>query len=127
MAIWLIRAGSHGEYEQKFIQENRVYVTWGDLDVNLAKLPQRADLTAAMNNRYADGDDTRQRLEGGKPVDDHTARYAHRRRCGRQRELGRTGATSPRVDGARMDFKSDCDESFHLENDYCFTLPINGL
>lgn len=54
MAIWLIRAGSHGEYEQKFIQENRVYVTWDGLDVNLAKLKQRADLTAAMNNRYAD-------------------------------------------------------------------------
>ena len=24
MAIWLIRAGSHGEYEGKFIQDNRV-------------------------------------------------------------------------------------------------------
>ena len=28
MAIWLIRAGSHGKNEQKFIQENRIYVTW---------------------------------------------------------------------------------------------------
>jgi restriction system protein len=54
MAIWLIRAGSHGEYEQKFIQENRVYVTWDKLDVNLAKLAQRSDLTAAMNDRYRD-------------------------------------------------------------------------
>ncbi|WP_415878495.1 restriction endonuclease [Methylomonas sp. TEB] len=54
MAIWLIRAGSHGEYEQKFIQENRVYVTWDGLDVNLAKLKQRVDLTAAMNERYPD-------------------------------------------------------------------------
>ncbi len=54
MAIWLIRAGSHGEFEQKFIQENRVYVTWDRLDVNLAKLAQRGDLTAAMNDRYAD-------------------------------------------------------------------------
>lgn len=54
MAIWLIRAGSHGEYEQKFIQENRVYVTWDDLDVDLAKLKQRADLTAAMTERYPD-------------------------------------------------------------------------
>jgi Uncharacterized conserved protein len=54
MAIWLIRAGSHGEFEQKFIQENRVYVTWDKLDVNLAKLAQRGDLTAAMNSRYAD-------------------------------------------------------------------------
>ena len=36
MAIWLIRAGSHGEYELKFLQDNRVYVTWDSLDVNLA-------------------------------------------------------------------------------------------
>lgn len=54
MAIWLIRAGSHGEYEQKFIQENRVYVTWDSLDVDLAKLKQRADLTAAMTEHYPD-------------------------------------------------------------------------
>lgn len=54
MAIWLIRAGSHGEYEQKFIQENRVYVTWDNLDIDLGKLKQRADLTAAMTERYPD-------------------------------------------------------------------------
>lgn len=54
MAIWLIRAGSHGEYEQKFIQESRVYVTWDGLDVDLAKLKQRADLTVAMTERYPD-------------------------------------------------------------------------
>jgi len=54
MAIWLIRAGSHGEYEQKFTQENRVYVTWESLDVNLAKLKQRVELTAAMTSRYPD-------------------------------------------------------------------------
>jgi len=54
MSIWLIRAGSHGEYEQKFIQENRVYVTWEKLDVNLAKLSERSDLTAVMASRYPD-------------------------------------------------------------------------
>lgn len=54
MAIWLIRAGSHGEYEQKFIQENRVYVTWDRLDVNLTKLRQRSELVAAMTERYPD-------------------------------------------------------------------------
>jgi restriction system protein len=54
MAIWLIRAGSHGEYEQKFIQENRVYVTWDNLKVNLAKLKNRADLTSIMTGRYPD-------------------------------------------------------------------------
>jgi restriction system protein len=54
MAVWLIRAGSHGEYEQKFIQENRVYVTWGNLNVDLCKLSHRSELTAKMNEIYLD-------------------------------------------------------------------------
>ena len=54
MAIWLIRAGSHGVYEQKFIQENRVYATWDDVDVDLAKLGQPSDLVDAMTQRYPD-------------------------------------------------------------------------
>ena len=54
MAIWLIRAGSHGEYEQRFIQDSRVYVTWDDLDVDLGKLKDRSDLTEALSERYPD-------------------------------------------------------------------------
>ena len=54
MAIWLIRAGSHGEYEHKFIQENRVYVTWDGLDVNLIKLAERSELVTAMTQRSPD-------------------------------------------------------------------------
>lgn len=54
MALWLIRAGSHGEYEQKFIQENRVYVTWDGLDVSLIDLEQRSELVSAMIKRYPD-------------------------------------------------------------------------
>ena len=52
MGVWLIRAGAHGEYEQKFLTENRVYVTWEDLDVDLASLNERQELTDAMNARY---------------------------------------------------------------------------
>jgi restriction system protein len=52
MAIWLVRGGKHGEYEQKFIKENRVYVTWNDLNVNLVKMSQRTDLTTVMTQRY---------------------------------------------------------------------------
>jgi restriction system protein len=54
MAIWLVRAGSYGEYEQKFIQESRVYVTWDELDVNLGQLSERAKLIAEMETRYTD-------------------------------------------------------------------------
>jgi len=54
MAIWLVRAGDHGQFEQKFIQEKRVYVTWDSLNVNLSKLPDRHALESAMVERYPD-------------------------------------------------------------------------
>ncbi len=54
MAIWLIRAGSHGEYEHKFLQEERVYVTWDNLTVNLQKLANREALMTAMASKYPD-------------------------------------------------------------------------
>lgn len=54
MAIWLNRAGSHGKYEQKFIQENRVYVTSDGLDVNLIKVTERAELVTALIQRNPD-------------------------------------------------------------------------
>jgi len=52
MAIWLTRAGSHGEYEQKFINENRVYVTWETFNKNLGKFKSRADLVEALDNNF---------------------------------------------------------------------------
>ena len=54
MAIWLVRAGSHGEYEQKFIHDKRVYVTWDGLDVDLDKVSGRPSLEAEMLTRYPD-------------------------------------------------------------------------
>lgn len=51
MAVWLVRAGAHGEFQDKFLSEKRVYVTWDDLDVNLAKLPDREALIAALAQR----------------------------------------------------------------------------
>lgn len=54
MTVWLIRAGSHGEYEQKFVQERRVYVTWEGLDVDLGSLRDRAALAERLTQRYPD-------------------------------------------------------------------------
>ncbi|BDV42757.1 restriction endonuclease [Geotalea uraniireducens] len=54
MAIWLIRAGSYGEYEQKFIQEKRVYVTWDNFNQDLSLLSSRDTLYAAMASIYPD-------------------------------------------------------------------------
>jgi restriction system protein len=52
MAVWLIRAGRHGEHEDKFLMENRVYVTWNKLDVDLMKVPDRQALMNVLAERY---------------------------------------------------------------------------
>lgn len=52
MTVWLVRAGRHGEYEQKFLQENRVYLTWGHLSVDLSKLHDRGELLRVMTRTY---------------------------------------------------------------------------
>ncbi|HTQ40727.1 MAG TPA: restriction endonuclease [Pirellulales bacterium] len=52
MAIWLIRAEKHGEYEQKFLQEKRVYVTWGGLATDLLKLKDRQALIDFLADIY---------------------------------------------------------------------------
>lgn len=44
MAVWLFRAGSNGEYEQKFIDDNRIYLTWDDLGVDLRSFNEKKDL-----------------------------------------------------------------------------------
>ena len=30
MGLWLVRGGSHGEYEKRFLDEDRVYLTWSE-------------------------------------------------------------------------------------------------
>ncbi len=54
MAVWLVRAGGHGEYQSKFLTENRIYLTWERLDVNLQQLTNREALLEAMKERYPD-------------------------------------------------------------------------
>jgi restriction system protein len=34
MSLWIVRGGKYGEYESKFIEENKVFLTWGDLTAN---------------------------------------------------------------------------------------------
>lgn len=52
MTIWVIRAGAHGEFEQKFIQESRVYVTWENLAADVSKMPVRGDLITELLKSY---------------------------------------------------------------------------
>jgi len=52
MTLWLIRAGSRGEHEQKLLDEGRVYVAWDGLDVDLGALPDRQGLIRVLEERF---------------------------------------------------------------------------
>lgn len=54
MALWLIRAGRHGEHEQRFLDESRVYITWHGLDANLGELKDIKALRTTLRSRYPD-------------------------------------------------------------------------
>lgn len=54
MALWMIRAGQRGEYEQKFIQDKCFYITWNDLNYNLALCESRDDLKSKLKDTYPD-------------------------------------------------------------------------
>jgi restriction system protein len=52
MKIWLVRAGSSGEYEQKFLDESRVYLTWDGLSKNLLQISDRNELMSLLEETY---------------------------------------------------------------------------
>lgn len=54
MTLWLIRAGSRGEHEQKFLDEGRVFVAWDGLDADLGALPDREGLISELEVRFPD-------------------------------------------------------------------------
>ncbi|MGF9977714.1 restriction endonuclease [Viridibacillus arvi] len=52
MSIWLFRAGSAGEFEDKFLKDNRVYLTWNDLNVDLNSFEDQVDLKDFLIEHY---------------------------------------------------------------------------
>lgn len=54
MALYLVRAGKHGEHEQRFLQRNRIYLTWGGLKHDLSKLEDKPALRNLLEVVYPD-------------------------------------------------------------------------
>ncbi len=53
MSIWLVRAGNKGQYEDKFLSDKRIYLTWGSLDVDLKKYKNREKLLQIIADIYS--------------------------------------------------------------------------
>ena len=52
MALWLVRAGRHGEHEKQFLEENRVYLTWGGLSQDLTAIKTKGELRKLLEQIY---------------------------------------------------------------------------
>lgn len=50
MSLYLVRAGSKGEFEDNFLQDNRVYLRWGGAfpNRNIAELADHEQIKTAM-------------------------------------------------------------------------------
>ena len=62
MALWLVRAGAHGEFEKKFLEENRIYLTWDGLSHDLGALKNRGQLRALLEKVYPDAPEWRKQI-----------------------------------------------------------------
>lgn len=54
MSLWLVRAGSAGEYESKFLTEKKIFLTWDDLSADLSIINNRQDLCDLLVLSYSD-------------------------------------------------------------------------
>ena len=53
MSIWLFRAGKNGEFENKFLSDKRIYLTWNDLRLDLSKYGDRSNLLKRLQELYS--------------------------------------------------------------------------
>lgn len=54
MALWLVRAGKTGAWEQRFLEESRIYLSWDRLKVDLSDLDDRDALRRVLADTYPD-------------------------------------------------------------------------
>lgn len=54
MALWMVRTGRHGEHEKRFLETNRIYVTWKNLRHDLSALGSKQELRQVLQHIYPD-------------------------------------------------------------------------
>lgn len=53
MGIWLFRAGKRGEFEEKFLADGKIYLTWNDLNIDLKEYKSREKLLQKLQEIYS--------------------------------------------------------------------------
>ncbi|MEA2465849.1 MAG: restriction system protein, partial [Acidobacteriota bacterium] len=67
MALWMLRAGRYGEYEDRFLTDSRVYLTWGDaLPADSRAVTARAEIVQTLRDRWPNASDGKIRNHAGQ-------------------------------------------------------------
>jgi restriction system protein len=62
MALWMLRAGRHGEYEDRFLSTSRIYLTWGDTIPDDGRhFQSRAEIAQTLRERWTEASEGRVR------------------------------------------------------------------
>ena len=48
MTLWLCRSGKHCEHESKFLNDEKIYLTWWGLNTDLCVLPERLETLSVL-------------------------------------------------------------------------------
>jgi restriction system protein len=67
MALWMLRAGRYGEYEDRFLTDSRIYLTWGDtLPADSRAVTSRAEIVQMLRDRWPNASDGKIRNHAGQ-------------------------------------------------------------
>jgi restriction system protein len=67
MALWMLRAGRHGEYEDRFLSTSRIYLTWGDtIPHDASSFTSRADVVQRLRDHWPNASEGRVRNHAGQ-------------------------------------------------------------
>src|SRR5688500_17327348 len=67
MALWMLRAGRHGEYEDRFLATSRIYLTLGDtLPTDARSVKSRAEIVQTLRERWPNASEGKVRNHAGQ-------------------------------------------------------------
>jgi restriction system protein len=52
MTLWVVRTGKYGEFEQRFLDDKRIYLSWGGFDADLSKYGMRPQLRGLLESKF---------------------------------------------------------------------------
>ena len=67
MSLWMIRAGRHGEFEDRFLSISRIYLTWGDtFPADARGAASRAEIVQTLRDRWPNVSEGKVRNHAGQ-------------------------------------------------------------